>query len=99
LSIDEPDIPVNVQIMMVLAISNNDLDNLLLCNKARHHFPDVYLIAKCNDALYQDIFKDTGVHQIINSNYSEVSIIEIIMNSSVQGLYPTSTPDDRRIVK
>ena len=71
LSTGEPDIPENARIIAVLAISNNDLDNLLLCNKAKHLFPDAYLVAKCNDAVYQDIFRDTGVQHIINRDYSE----------------------------
>lgn len=79
----EPDIPDNMQIMTVLAVSNNDLDNLSLCCKARHLFPNAFLIAKCNDMLYHGIFKETGIHRIVTHNLTANVIISTLMDSSI----------------
>jgi hypothetical protein len=79
----EPEIPDNVEIMTVLAVSDNDLDNLLLCCKARHLFPDVFLIAKCNDLLYHSIFINTGIQCVLTGTFTPDVILSNIMKALV----------------
>ncbi len=51
--IKEPYIPENVVPAAVLALSDNDLNNLLICNEAAHFYPDVFRLAICNNRRYR----------------------------------------------
>jgi hypothetical protein len=81
ISTSEPDIPDNMRLMMLLAISNSDLDNLLLCCKARHLFPDACLIALCNDMLYHSIFMQTGIQYILTGRPSPDMVISTVLDA------------------
>jgi len=63
--ITEPQIPEDLKPVAILALSENDLSNLLLCTTARHQFPAVFTIARCNDSLYRHLFQQGGVDKVI----------------------------------
>lgn len=66
----------NVQDLMlfthVVAISDSDLDNLLLCHRAKRLKPDVETIASCSKYVYQSVFKDQGVDWIVTGDRDPV---------------------------
>jgi hypothetical protein len=76
--ISEPHVPVPVSIMAVLALSDNDLDNLLLCHEAKHLCADVYTIALCSDQLFRHYFHDAGIDQVLMGQQSVDSLITLI---------------------
>lgn len=64
----EPHVPAPDDLLAVLALSERDLDNLLLCHEAKRLRSDVYTIALCNDQLYQHFFADAGIDQILTED-------------------------------
>jgi Trk K+ transport system NAD-binding subunit len=66
----------NVQDLMpfthVVAISDSDLDNLLLCHRAKRIRPNVETIASCSKYVYQSVFKDQGVDWIVTGDRDPV---------------------------
>jgi hypothetical protein len=76
--ISEPHVPVPVSVVAVLALSDNDLDNLLLCHEAKHLCADVYTIALCNDQLFLHFFRDAGIDQVLMGQQPVDSLITLI---------------------
>jgi Trk K+ transport system NAD-binding subunit len=70
-----------MRLVMLVALSDSDLDNLLLCCKARHLFPDACLIARCNDMVYHGIFKETGIQRILTGNPAPDMVVTTVMDA------------------
>lgn len=60
------------------ALSGSDLDNLLVCNKAKHYKSECFMAAKCNSRIYMDLYRKAGVTVIIDSKISERTVEEIL---------------------
>jgi len=49
----------------VMALSESDLDNLLLCHRARRLKPEIETLASCSKFVYRSVFKEQGVDWIV----------------------------------
>ncbi len=78
--ITEPHVPENMIPVVVAAFSDSDMDNLLLCNEARHLHPDLFTVAVCNDALYTHLFKESGIKQVFYQHFPEKILLECLLN-------------------
>lgn len=74
--IDSPSFPRLCFYKTVLGVSENDLDNLLICKIAKHFDADVLTVAKCNLQVYHEIFDCEEVDVVI----SDTSEIKSILN-------------------
>lgn len=68
------EIPIDKKAVVVFAMSNKDLENLLFCVKAKYMFPVIKTFGKCNDTIYKDIFERSGVDEIITGTLSDEKI-------------------------
>ena len=59
------DIPKLCCYKTVLGISDNDLDNLLICKTAKHFDPCVQTLAKCNFKMYQALFSCEEIDAVV----------------------------------
>ena len=73
--ITDPQIPEDLKPVAILALSENDLNNLLLCTTARHQFPAVFTIARCNNSLYHHLFQQGVVDKVIIEPLSTESLL------------------------
>ncbi len=64
--ISEPSPPGEPGCAMVLAASENDLDNILLCARMRKAHP-VYAVALCNNPQYLFVYRDYGIEHVARS--------------------------------
>jgi hypothetical protein len=76
--INEPDISENFNFSIIIAISDNDIDNLLLCNKAKHICPDVLTITRCNDLIYKNVFEDVGINYILTGPLTSDDVLLVV---------------------
>ncbi len=63
--VDTPTLPVAGNFHLLLALSNSDVDNLLLCAAARQRFETIKTAARLTDSVYLPVFKDAGVDYIL----------------------------------
>lgn len=75
-SIPEPHVPENMIPWVVAALSDSDMDNLLLCNEARHLHPDLFTVAVCNDTMHSRLFKESGINCVFLNDFSEDKFLE-----------------------
>ncbi len=55
---------------ILIAMSDNDLENMTICSDFKHYFPNIFTIARCNDGIYEEIFNNVGIDVVIlNSNF------------------------------
>jgi hypothetical protein len=74
----DPHSPRNLHTHTALAISDNDLDNLLFCSEIRHLHPNAYTIARCNNALYQHVYEGVGIHRILTGTTTPDRILSVM---------------------
>ncbi|SMP55184.1 NAD-binding protein [Anoxynatronum buryatiense] len=77
--VTEPQIPEDVKPIAVLALSENDLNNLLLCTTAKHQFPAVLTVARCNDSLYRHLFQQGGVDTVLEESLPAEDLLHHVM--------------------
>lgn len=65
----------------IVAISDNDADNLMLCVKAKHTKAGITTIARCNNNLNLEIFKEAGVTKIVTTITMMDSIRQLLKES------------------
>lgn len=75
LIIAKPYIPENTEFKTLIALSDCDLDNLLLCGEARHNYPGSFIIARCNDLLYLNIFENIGINHVLTGTLSASELL------------------------
>lgn len=63
--VDYPSLPAWTRYHVVLGLSENDLDNLLLCSDAKRTHPSLQTVARCNDEVYRDVFKREDIDAVI----------------------------------
>lgn len=78
LKLSEPHVPDHLKLRLVLAVSGNDMDNLLLCNEARHVDPGVVTIAKCSNSIYRDIFERAGISRILTDSLFDDAVLQAV---------------------
>ncbi len=78
----EPLVPADTKTTAVLALSDSDLDNLLLCSEARHLHPNAFIVAKCNDTLYLNIFQSVGINQVLSGSFSVGMILAALQGGA-----------------
>ena len=77
LEIYEPAIPAGLAFRALVALSECEMDNILLCHEARHLFPGVFTIARCKDPIYRWLFEQEGIDRILLYDPS----VELILNN------------------
>ena len=65
----------------IVAISDNDADNLMLCVKAKHTKAGITTIARCNNNLNLEIFREVGVTKIVTTMTMMDSIRQLLKES------------------
>lgn len=65
----------------IVAISDNDADNLMLCVKAKHTKAGITTIARCNNNLNLEIFREAGVTNIVTTMTMRDSIKQLLKES------------------
>ncbi len=61
---DSPQVPAGTRFEAVLAVSEDDMQNLLLCHEAGHASPGAFLVARCNHLSCQTVFTDAHIHAV-----------------------------------
>lgn len=77
-SIAEPTVPENVTPVAVLALSSNDLNNVLLCNEAAHYYQNILLIAVCNNSRHRFLYEQASVDHIFSTRPDSDTILQLI---------------------
>lgn len=66
----EPEIKDSTIYHWIGAISNDDANNLLICLSAKRRNSSVCTIAKCNNIIYESIFRQMGITIILKNSVS-----------------------------
>ena len=61
---------------IVVAVTGDDEDNLVICQMAKHHFSVPRTIARVNNPLNEPLFRDLGVDEIISPTRMILGSIE-----------------------
>ena len=69
-STTEPEIQDGINYHWIGALSKDDEENLLLCLSAKRKNSNIRTIAKCNNAIYENVFRQTGITVILNRDLS-----------------------------
>ena len=79
---DAPLLCENAAYLYVFALSESDLDNLLLCADARRALRGVKTIARCNNSVYRPLFEKSGVSRVLDLAPSAEQLVAIIKEAS-----------------
>lgn len=63
---------------ILIAMSDNDLENMTICSDFKHYFPSIFTIARCNDGVYEEIFNNVGIDVVILNSDFHVKTLESI---------------------
>lgn len=66
--VDEPKLCAHTIYRFVGAFSCSDIDNLQLCASAKRDQEDIRIVAKCNDLIYENIYKHTGASLVLRKD-------------------------------
>ena len=66
--VEEPALCTHTAYRWVCAFSDSDIDNLQLCKAAKREQKHIHLAAKCNDSIYEDIYKHIGVSLVLHKD-------------------------------
>ncbi len=80
----EMDYPKGIRCQHVLAISDDDLENLLFCTQVKHSWPEAHLIASCNDRIHKQIFHEAGIHSIIMDPITSASVLSFLKGGGLK---------------
>jgi len=61
---EKPYLPPNSSYRIIFALSENDLDNILICLQAKR-LSNTYAIALCSERIYQNIFEEAKIEHIV----------------------------------
>lgn len=67
----------------VLALSDNDFDNVLLCHQAKRVKPEIRTIARCSRQVYREIFHEQGVDKVISG-----AVASTVINAALEIFKP-----------
>lgn len=65
---DEPEVPDGTAYRWIAALSKDDERNLLVCLAARRKNAGIRTMAKCNDRVYEEIFRQTGITVVLRED-------------------------------
>lgn len=71
----EPDLQDGTAYQWIGAFSRDDADNLLICLMAKRRNGAIRTMAKCNDAIYETVFRQTGITVILKNGISAKQIL------------------------
>ncbi|MEA4970478.1 MAG: NAD-binding protein [Candidatus Pelethousia sp.] len=71
----EPDIIAGTIYHWIGAFSQDDADNLLICLMAKRKNSAIRTMAQCNNAIYKNIFRQTGITVILENGVSANQIL------------------------
>lgn len=71
----EPEIMDNITYHWIGAFSKDDMDNLLICLSAKRKNADIHTMAKCNNMIYENIFRQIGIGVILQNDVSATRIL------------------------
>lgn len=74
----EPCPPPGKVYRIVCALSANDLDNLLLCRSAQRATKDVCTIARCNNRLYEGVFRQAHITHVLIGDVHISSLLSLL---------------------
>lgn len=63
---DEPEVPDGAAYRWIAALSKDDESNLLVCLAARRKNAGIRMMAKCNDRVYEEVFRQTGITVVLH---------------------------------
>ncbi len=75
--VDAPTLPREGNFRFLLALSKNDVDNLLLCSAARRRFDSIKTAARVSDTVYLPVFKEAGIDYILPGS-GDTEIMELL---------------------
>jgi Trk K+ transport system NAD-binding subunit len=64
----EPAIMNGIRYQWLGAFSADDADNLLICLSAKRMNSNIRTIAKCNNVIYENVFRQTGITVILQND-------------------------------
>lgn len=64
----EPEVPDAAAYRWIAALSKDDESNLLVCLAARRKNNGIRTMAKCNDRVYEDVFRQTGITVVLHGD-------------------------------
>lgn len=71
----QPEIKENTVYDWIGAFSEDDMNNLLICMGGKRKNPRVYTIAKCNQNIYEVVFKEMDITIIVKQEISAKQIL------------------------
>ncbi len=74
--VEFPSLPALCRYRVVIGLSENDLDNLLVCVSAKRANPSCKTVARCNTQIYREVFKRQDVDAVI----FDVEQVKTILN-------------------
>jgi hypothetical protein len=75
--VDAPTLPREGNFRFLLALSKNDVDNLLLCSAARQRYGSIKTAARVSDTVYLPVFKEAGIDYILPGS-GDTEIMELL---------------------
>jgi hypothetical protein len=66
--------PLNIY-NIVFACSENDMNNLMICSSAKRSDSSIYTVAKCNNKLYETVFRRDEVDKIVFDSRSILTML------------------------
>lgn len=73
---DRPQIPLYHRYRLVLAVSDSDADNLLLCVQAMRKFPGVRTIALCSSSEHEKLFEEKKAGLIVSNQQEALAAMK-----------------------
>lgn len=73
-----PELPVTTGFSAFVALSHDDLDNLAMCNRVKHVFPEAKIIALCNDSLYMDMYEEAAGSGVLSGRPNARDVLVVM---------------------
>lgn len=76
--VPRPELPDTTGFSVLIALSHDDLDNLAMCNRVRHVFPEAKIIALCNDTLYMDMYEEAAGSGVLSGRPNARDVLVVM---------------------
>ena len=73
-----PDVPEYPRCKVLLALSEDDRANLLVCSRTQRFCPEAVVVARCNDPMYRELFADTEARRVLAASCSAEAVLGIL---------------------
>jgi hypothetical protein len=91
--LDEARLPPSIEAQYILALSENDWENLCLCHEARHFSPDVNALALCHQPQYRALFENLAVNYVCAGEEAKEKVLAAIKEWIAESAKPFSVPN------